>query len=263
MQMRKYVMLVLAMGALGAVAAVGIASAAGGEGPVTVKVGEMEIVADGGFSPQTLSKTKQTPIGVQASGEVRMVDGSHPPAIREIIIEADKNGESHTKGIPTCKSGQLQATDTAAALRACKSALIGEGTAVAQVAFAEQKPIDVSSKLLLFNGGEKNGVETWYAHAYFSNPISGAIVTTATISKIHHGRFGTLGVIKIPQIAGGSGSGLSFELEIFESVKVGGKTFNPISAKCADGKLKVHVQGKFEDGTRAETEILRACTAKG
>jgi hypothetical protein len=219
--------------------------------------------ADGGFSPQVLSKTRQTPIGVKASGEVRMLDGSHPPAIREIIIEADKNGESHTKGIPTCRSGRLQATDTAAALKACRSALIGEGTAVAQVAFAEQKPIDVSSKLLLFNGGEKNGGETWYAHAYFANPISGAIVTTATISKIHHGRFSTLGVIKIPQIAGGSGSGLSFELEIFKTVKVGNKTYNPISAKCADGKLKVHVEGKFEDGTRAETEILRACTAKG
>jgi hypothetical protein len=263
MQMRRYVMLVLAMGALVAVTAVGIASAAGGEGPVRVKVGEMELIADGGFSPTVLSKTKQTPIGITASGEVRMLDGSHPPAVREIIIEADKNGESHTKGIPTCKSSQLQATDTAAALRACKSALIGEGTAVAQVAFAEQKPIDVSSKLLLFNGGERNGVETWYAHAYFANPISGAIVTTATISKIHHGRFGTLGVIKIPQIAGGAGSGLSFELEIFKDVKVGGKTYNPISAKCADGKLKVHVAGKFEDGTRAETEILRACTAKG
>jgi hypothetical protein len=261
--MRRYLMLVLAMGALVAVAAVGIATAAGGEGPVTVKVGEMELIADGGFLPKALSKTEQTPIAVQASGEVRMLDGSHPPAIREIIIETDKNGEAHTKGIPTCKSGQLQATDTAAALKACKSALIGEGTAVAQVAFAEQKPIDVSSKLLLFNGGEKNGVETWYAHAYFANPISGAIVTTATISKIHRGRFGTLGVIKIPQIAGGSGSGISFSLEIFKTVKVGNKTYNPISAKCTDGKLKVHVEGKFEDGTKASTEVIRACTPKG
>jgi hypothetical protein len=261
--MRRYVMVALAMVALVAVAAVGIADAAGGEGAVTVRVGEMELTADGGFAPKALSKTKQTPIAVKASGEVQMLDGGHPPAVREIIIEADKNGEAHTKGIPTCSSGQLQATDTAAALKVCRPALIGEGTAVAQVAFAEQKPINVSSKLLLFNGGEKGGKMTWYAHAYFSNPISGAIVTTATITKIHHGRFGTLGVIKIPQIAGGAGSGISFSLEIFKSVKVGAKTYNPISAKCADGKLKVHVQGKFEDGTKAETEIIRACTAKG
>jgi hypothetical protein len=261
--MRKYVMLVLAMGALSAVAAVGIAGAASSEGPVTVRVGEMELTADGGFSPKALSRTKQTPISIKASGEVKMQDGGHPPAIREIVIETDKNGEAHTQGIPICKSGQLQATDTEAALAVCKQALIGQGTAVAQVAFAEQRPIDVSSKLLLFNGPEKNGKRIWYAHVYFSNPISGAIVSTVTISKIHRGRFGTLGVVKIPQIAGGAGSGISFTLEIFKTVKVGNKTFNPISAKCTDGKLKVKALGKFEDGTQAQTEIVRACTPKG
>ncbi|HTR75773.1 MAG TPA: hypothetical protein VMH33_11035 [Solirubrobacterales bacterium] len=260
--MRRYVMLVLAMGALLGVTAVGIAGAAGGEGPVTVRVGELELTAGGGFTPKTLSKTKQTPIAIKASGSVRMQNGGHPPAIREILIEADKNGEAHTKGIPACKAGKLQATTTAAALRACGTSLIGEGTAVAQVAFPEQKPINVSSKLLLFNGGEKNGKLTWLGHVYFSNPVSGAIVTTATITKIHHGRFGTRGVIKIPQIVGGYGSGISFTLEIFKSVKVGGKTYNPISASCPDGKLKVHVEGKFEDGTRAQTEIIRACKGK-
>lgn len=260
--MRRNMTLALAIGALVAVTAVGVAVAAGGEGPITVKVGEMELTADGSFTPKTLSKTRQTPISIRSSGEVRMQDGGHPPAVREIVIETDKNGEAHTQGIPICSSGQLQATDTEAALKACGPALIGEGTAVAQVAFAEQKPIDVTSKLLLFNGPEQGGKRIWYAHAYFSNPVSGAIVSTVTISRIHHGRFGTLGIVKIPQIVGGAGSGISFQLEIFKSVKVGGKTLNPISAKCSDGKLKVHVLGKFEDGTRAETEIIRACTAR-
>ena len=130
---------------------------------------------------------------------------------------------------------------------------------VAQVAFAEQKPIDVPTVLQLYNGGEKGGKITWYAHAYFSNPISGAIVTTITITKHKHGRFGTLAVAKIPQITGGSGSTISFNLKIFKSVK----GVNPISAKCTDGKLKVHVLAKFEDGTKAETEVIRACTPKG
>ncbi len=105
------------MGALVAVSAVGIATAAGGETPVTVKVGNLELTANGGFSPKALSKTKQTPIELKASGEVKEADGSHPPAIREVILEADKAGEVHLKGIPTCKSGQLQATETAAALK--------------------------------------------------------------------------------------------------------------------------------------------------
>jgi hypothetical protein len=257
--MRKHVLIVLALGALVAVSAVGIATAAGGEKPVTVKVGNLELEANGGFTPKALSKKKQTPISLTAAGAVREVDGSHPPAIREVILEADKNGEVHLKGIPTCKSGQLQATDTTAAMKACKSALIGSGQATAQVAFAEQKPIDVNSKILVFNGGEKGGKATMYIHAYFSSPISGAIVTTVTIKKHKHGRFGTQAIAKIPQITGGSGSITKFNLEIKKNVH--GK--NPISAKCTDGKLKVHVLGKFEDGTKAETEIIRPCTPKG
>jgi hypothetical protein len=256
----------LILSALTALLALAIATAAlaaGGETPVTVKVGNLELTANGGFTPTALSKTQQTPIELKASGEVKEADGSHPPAAREIIIEGDKNAEVHVKGIPTCNSGQLQATTTEAALAACKSALIGEGQTTAQVAFAEQKPISVPSKLLLFNGGEKGGKITWFVHAYFSQPISGAIVTTVTISKIHKGPFGTLAIAKVPQITGGSGSIVSFNLNIKKSVKVGGKTINPISAKCSNGKLKVHVQAKFEDGTKAETEVIRACTPKG
>jgi len=256
--MRKYVALVMAVGALLAVAAVGIAGAAGGETPVTVKVGNLELTANGGFSPTTISKTKQTPIELKASGEVKEADGSHPPAVRELLIEGDKNAEIHVKGIPTCKSGEIQATDTETALKNCGSALIGEGVTTAQVAFAEQKPVNVTAKLLLFNGGEKGGKITWFAHAFFSQPISGAIVTTVTITKHKNGRFGTLAVAKIPQITGGAGSIISFDLKIKR--KVAG--VNPISAKCSDGKLKVHVQAKFEDGTKAETEIIRACTGK-
>jgi hypothetical protein len=260
--MRKYLTMVLALGALVAVSVVGIATAAGGEAPVTVKVGSLELTAGGGFSPKALSKTKQTPIAFFAEGEVKEADGSHPPAIREVMIEADKAGEVHTKGIPTCKSGQLQATETKAAEKACGDALIGEGEATAQVQFAEQAPINVKTKILVFNGGESGGKTTFFVHAYFAQPISGAIVTTVTIKKHKHGRFGTLAVAKIPQITGGSGSITSFNLEIFKSVKVGGKTYNPISSKCEDGKLKVHVEGKFEDGTKAQTEITRACTPK-
>jgi hypothetical protein len=261
--MRRYVWLLLAAGALLVAVSVGVAGAAGGEGPVTVKVGELEVTSEVTFSPKVASATKQTPIAIDAGGEVAMADGSHPPAARELFIEADKNGEVHTEGIPACKSAQLQATETATALKACGSALIGEGTVTAQVAFAEQKPIDVKSKLLLFNGGEKGGKTTWFAHAYFQQPVSGAIVTTITITKIHKGPYGTLAVVKIPQITGGNGSAISFELEIFKYVKVGGKQLNPVSGRCADGKVKFHVEAKFENGTKAETGLVRACTAKG
>ena len=225
--MRKHVLIVLALGALVAVSAVGIATAAGGETPVTVKVGNLELTANGGFSPKALSKTKQTPIELKASGEVKEADGSHPPAIREVILEADKNGEVHLKGIPTCKSGQLQATDTAAAMKACKSALIGEGQRPPRWRSPNRNRSTSTRRSCVFNGGEKGGKATMFIHAYFANPISGAIVTTVTITKHKHGRFGTLAVAKIPQITGGSGSITKFNLKIKKNVAGN----NPISCQ--------------------------------
>lgn len=263
--MRKYLTLVLGALALVAVAAVGMASAAN-EGNVTVHVGPLTLTAGGGFTPKVLSKTAQTPIALKVEGEVKKMEGAeelHPPAAREIFIEFDKGGEVHTKGIPACPVGRIEATETAAALKACESALIGEGQAIAQVQFADQRPINVNTKVLVFNGGEKGGKTTMLIHGYFSSPISGAIVTTVTITKHKNGRFGTLAVAKIPQITGGAGSITSFHLEIFKDVKVGGKTYNPISATCYDGKLKAHVEAKFEEGTKAALEIIRACTPKG
>jgi hypothetical protein len=260
--MRRYILLLSGMAALVAVTAVGIAAAAGGEGPVTVRVGSLELTSNVDFNPKVGSRTKQTPLEITTAGEIREVDGSHPPAVRELIFEVDKEAEFHTKGIPACRSGRLQATDTAAALKACKSSLIGEGTVVAQVAFAEQRPINITSQLLLFNGPEKDGKTTWYAHAYLSDPISAAVVTTVTISKINRGRFGSLIVVKIPQVAGGAGSGVSYDLEIFKFVKGGNQQINPISGRCADGKGKFHLTAKFENGSKVEAEVLRTCTAK-
>jgi hypothetical protein len=261
--MRRYVWLVLGLGALVAVTAVGIAAAAGGEAPVTVRVGGLELTSDVTFSPKVGPKDKQTPLEITNQGSVKEADGSHPPAARELILEVDKNGEIHTEGIPTCKSGQLQATTTAAALKACRPALLGEGTVEAEVAFAEQRPLKIPSKLLLFNGSEKGGKTVWYAHAYLANPVSAAIVTTVTITKIHRGRFGTLVVVKVPQIAGGAGSGTAFKLKIFKFVKVGGKQINPISGRCADGKVRFHLEAKFEDGTKAQLEVIHVCTGTG
>ncbi len=260
--MRKFLTLTIAACAALALTAVGFASAAG-EGPVTVQVGNLKFTANGQFTPKALSKTKQTPIALTAEGKIATTDGTHPPAVKEVILETDKNGEINVKGLPTCSSGQLQSRDTKAAEAACGPAIIGEGQTQVEVAFPEQKPIQVNSKLLVINGGFSGGTTTLYIHAYFSAPITGAIVTTVKIKKHVNGRYGYKSVATIPKIAGGSGSVTSFNLKINKGIKRNGKTFNPLTAKCTDGKLQAHVEAKFSDGTKATTEIIRACTSKG
>jgi len=260
--MRKLLTLTVALCAAMALSAVGFASAAG-EGPVTVQVGNLTFVADGGFSPKALSKKTLEPISLDVEGEIKTTDGSHPPALKEVIIWGDKNATVNAKGIPKCKGGELQSRDTKAAEAACGDAIIGEGLTTVEVQFPEQAPIDVKSKLLLVNGGTSGGTTTWYVHAYFNAPITGAIVTTVKIKNKKKGRYGTYSVASVPKIAGGAGSVKSFELTIDKNVKVGGKTYHPITAKCADGKLQVEGEAKFSDGTKATAEVIRGCTPKG
>jgi hypothetical protein len=250
--MRKYLMLTMALGALIAVSLVGVAT--GANTPVTVQQGNLKFTFNGGFSPTTLPKTKMAPISLQASGKIETLDGTHPPALKEAIIETDKNGAINTKGVPVCKSGQLQARDTNAAMKVCGKALIGTGQTTVEVQFPEQRPIPVSSKLLVLNGGTSGGKTTLFIHAYFSAPVTGAIVTTVKIKKIHNGRYGLKSVATIPKIANGSGSVTDFNLTINKK--------GVLTAKCPDGKLQAHATSVFSDGTKASAGIVRTCKGK-
>jgi hypothetical protein len=258
--MRKYLIMTMALGALIALTVSGFA---GAEKPVKVRAGNLELTFNGGFTPKVLPKKTLAPIGLTASGIISTLDGNHPPALKEFLLETDKNGAVQVKGFPTCKSGQLQSQDTAHATKICKSAIIGEGTTNIEIAFPEQKPIPVKSKLLVFNGGTAGGTTTFFIHAYITVPTPAAVVTTVKIKKIHKGRFGTESIASIPKIAGGSGSVTSFSLKVDKKYTYKGKKVSVLSAKCPDGKLQAHGTAVFSDGTRASAEIIRTCTGKG
>jgi hypothetical protein len=252
--MRKYLILTMALMGLIAASVAGIASAAGG-GPVTAEAGNIKFTFDGGFTPTTLPKKKLAPIVLTASGKIATKDGTHPPALKEVEVETDKNGTINVTGVPACTSGKLQSRDTKAAEKVCGSAIIGTGTTNVEIQFPEQNPIPVKSKLLAFNGGTKGGTTTLFIHAYITVPTPAAIVTTVKIKHIHKGRYGTLSIASIPKIAGGSGSVTSFSLKVGNKKKV-------LFAKCPDGKLQAHATAKFADGTKVSAGIVRACTGK-
>jgi len=248
--MRKYLMLTMAIAALIAVSVAGIAT--GANKPVTVEAGNLVFTFNGGFSPSKLPKNKLAPISLNASGKIATKDGTHPPALKEVVLETDRNGAINVKGIPVCKSGKLQSRDTAAAEKACPKSIIGKGTTAVEVQFPEQKPIQVNSKLLVFSGGTSGGKTTLYIHAFITVPTPAAIVTTVKIKKHKNGRYGLKSVATIPKIAGGSGSVKSFNLTINRK--------GVLTAKCPDGKLQAHATSVFADGTKASATIIRTCT---
>jgi hypothetical protein len=139
--------------------------------------------------------------------------------------------------------------------------LIGEGQATLETAFNEIKPIFVSSKLLVFKGGESSGMTTLLVHAYFAAPFSSSLVIPVTIAKHPNAPFGTRVVMEIPPLY--SFSITKFDFRIAKEVEVGGRRYNPISASCPYGKLRAFSQGKFEAAGQAETEVIRPCTGKG
>jgi len=249
--MRKHLVLTMALGAL---IALTVASIAGAEKPVKVRAGNLELTFNGGLTPKAVSKTKLTPVTLNVSGKIRTVDGTHPAAMKEFDLEADKNTGVDVTGLPVCKASQLQSQDTKHAEAICKSAIIGSGRAIASIAFPEQAPIPADSKIIAFNGGVQGGVTTFYIHAYLTVPTPAAIVSTVKIKKIHNGRYGIGSVTTIPKIAGGSGSVTDFNLTINKK--------GVILAKCPDGKIQAHGTAVFTDGTRASAEVIRTCTGK-
>jgi hypothetical protein len=259
--MRKYLTLIVAVCALVALSVAGIASAA--NKPVKVTAGNLEMTFNGGFTPKVLPKKTFAPIGLTVEGDIKTVDGTHPPALKEFVVETDKNGAINVKGFPVCKGSALQSRDTKAAEGACGDAIIGEGTTDIQVEFPEQRPIPVKSKLLLFNGGFSGGTTTLYVHAYITVPTPAAVVTTVKVKSVKNGRYGTKSVATVPKIAGGYGSVTHFDLDLPKSPKYKGKKYDILIAKCPDGKLQAHGTAVFKDGTKVSAEVIRPCTGKG
>ena len=107
------------------------------------------------------------------------------------------------------------------------------------------------------------GKTTIYIHAYLSNPVSAAVVTTVKVSKIHNGRYGTKSVATIPPIAG-EGAVRNFQLELFRTFTYKGKKQSYLLAKCPDGKLQAKAESIFREGSKPLVGTFkRSCTPKG
>jgi hypothetical protein len=257
--MRRYALFVVALAALTMASAVGIASAAGGEGPITVKVGdEGELTQNLGFTPKALERDSYMPIRLLFGQEIHVT--GHVPAERELRIELDRNLRIQTKGLPAC-APHLQSGLTID--EACEGAVIGSGEEKVDVDYPETSSVRLPAKVEVFNGGERDGAITLYVSGSFGNPISGALTTKFVLTRIHDGRFGWFAAAKLPQIADGFGSVDSLDLNIGKRYVYKSRKVSVLSARCIDGELRGRLQTAFVTGANAEAEFVRACTPKG
>jgi hypothetical protein len=231
--MRKNVMLALA---LAAALSVGVAAIAGAAS-TTILAGNLKLTFGSSFSPEKLPKSEYAPFTANIFGKISTTDGTHPSAFRETVVDVDKDIKVNVKGLPVCKAGQLEARNTSAALKVCGDTELGTGTAHAEIAFPEQRPIIVASPLKVFNGGERGGKVTLLIHTFITIPAPTAIVTTVTIQKKGSGLHS---VAKIPVIAGGSGSAIDFSFKLGRTYTYKGKKVGYFEGRCPDGVFKVN-----------------------
>jgi hypothetical protein len=255
--------------AVAAVLSLGVAAIASGLS-FTSQVGNLIVTFGGEASPRKLPRHEYVPASTTIFGKIKTDDGTHPSALREVILDVDKDARINVKGLPACKPSQLEARNTKGALRVCGETEVGSGIAHAEIAFPEQPPIKVASPLKVFNGGEKGGKVKLLIHTFITVPVPAAIVTDVTITRKGSGLHS---VAHIPKIAGGSGSAIDFRFKVGKTYSYKGKKIGYGEARCPDGVFKLHV-GKLlfeneahEPGAPATTSVSGnvavPCTPKG
>ena len=236
---------------LAGMAALGVAGAASAVKltTTTVRAGNLQVTFGGGLHQRTLPKHRFEAFKHTIFGTIKTTDGTHPSAFRELDLNVDKDVKINTKGFPVCRPDQLEARDTKAATRVCGKAIVGNGSAHAEIAFPEQAPIKVLSPLLIFNGGESGGKITLLAHTFITVPAPAAIVTRVTVQRQGTG---VHAIAKIPVIAGGSGSAVDFKFTLGKTYRYKRKQVGYFEARCPDGVFKVRSKRalfKNETGT--------------
>jgi len=227
-----------------------------------LRAGDLVIHAEGDFSPKRLPKHEDAPISLHGGGTLSTQSGALPPILDTLTIEFDRHGHVETRGLPVCQAGQLQATDVAAARRACGGAIVGKGKGTAVVAFPEQRPIHISSPITLFNGPRKHGNPTVLAHAYTTVPVATTFIVPVEIETIHRGVYGYRTKAKIPKIAGGAGIPISGHLKVGRKWTYKGKRLSYVNARCETGRLQARGEFTFKDGTFLTGSFIRRCLVR-
>jgi hypothetical protein len=250
---------VLRMGILTVIA---LLATSGAALAIVLRTGNIEVVADGGFTPTTLPKHAFAPITIHGEGSIGTTDGALPPILKKLNVWYDKHGEVVTKGLPFCTQGKLAATTAKQARKVCAGSIVGEGRGTALVAFPEQRPFKASSPITIFNAAPHNGNPTVLAHAYLSVPAPTTYIVPVEIQKIHNGPFGYKTEATIPRIAGGYGIPLEGALTIGKKWTFKGQRLSYINASCPSGKLQAKVEVEFTDTTKLGGLLLKQCTGK-
>lgn len=211
----------------------------------------------GEVMPMKLPRGERQPVALELLGRVATTDGTHPPALREMTLELDRDFAIDLKGVPVCRPApQYDMRRPPGELRQrCRSSIVGGGKVDLEIAFPEQHPIQEQSAVTIYNGGLRNGAQTLHAYVLIHVPVPAEIVFTIEIKRVRQGPYGSQAVVEIPVIAGGSGSLIDFDLRVKRLFELGGVRRSVVTAKCPDGRLDVGAESLFENEAHVPGEM--------
>jgi hypothetical protein len=234
---------------------------AGAANAALVKIGNLVLTADGGFTPSSLPRNAYAPINFDGEANLKAVDGGVPPALQQLVLDFDRDGRLNTAGLPVCQPASLEEATPKQARNRCPGAIVGTGHASALISGEGLPLILTSSPVTFFNGPRLAGKPTVILHARTATPAVQTFVITIPIEK-RGGRYRYRATIDLPPIAGGHGSLTHLDASIGKRYRFGGKERSYVSARCGDGIFSTHGRFTFTDGTIIDGSVEKACTVR-
>jgi hypothetical protein len=234
--------------------------------------GTLNVEITGDLKLKALPTQERDTASLRLHGSIAMSDESHPSALREAIVDLDRNVSIDAEGLPVCRAILLRVSDVAGARRVCRKAIVGSGSARFGFVSSTQSPptgtvqlrseLDsvASSRLTLFNGGVANGTVTLFIHALVSDPNPKPLVATV---KIAGKGDGSQAVAKIPYIAEGRGSLLGFNLKLGRSFRAEGTERSYLAAKCPGGRLSLSIPALDFENEAEQAGVASRTVLKG
>ncbi len=223
-----------------------------------VRFGNLILTADGGFTPRSLPRHSYAPISFVGHANLRAVDGGLPSALRQIVLDFDRDGRLSTAGLPVCDPAVLVEATPAEARTRCPAAIVGSGRVIAMIALSGG-PVMASSPLTIFNGPRQEGHPAAILHARTTVPAVQTFVITVPIER-RPGEFRYRLTVDVPPIAGGMGSLTHIDATVGRRYRFKGARRSYVSARCSDNVLRTHGRFTFADSLVIDGSVDKACT---
>ena len=255
--MKRRKLIAIAVLALAALVASGVAEAQ------KIRVGDIILTADGGFSADPAAQArKRADHACTAAARSRPSPATSRRSSKTSTSNSTVTARWKRSASPSAPSASWKRRPSPEPAHACPGAIVGKGYGHAIVAFPESKPINVDSPITLFNGPKKHGNPTVLAHAYTTYPAPVTLIVPIVIERIHKGVYGYRTKAKIPKIAGGAGIPISGHLKIGRKWTYKGKKHSYVNARCETGHLQARVEATFKDDTFLSGVFIRACQVR-